>query len=272
MRVFISMDIEGVACVVHSDDGRLEGVEYERARRWMTWEANAAIEGALSAGATEVVVADSHGHMRNLLAEELHEEAQLIRGAPRPLGMMHGVDESFDAVFLVGYHAMEGAKGGILAHTYSGLALYEVKLNDKVLGETGFNAAIAGHYGVPVALVTGDDGLEAEARSILPWAERVVTKWVINFYAARNLSPKMSQRKIREGAQQALARLGEMKPYKFEPPYRLEVKFKRALYADLVEPVPGVERVDGRTIAYSGDDFLEVARMRQLMTTLSRGA
>lgn len=270
MKIFMSVDIEGVACVVHSEEGKLEGVEYERARRWMTWEANAAIEGALTAGATEIVVADSHGHMRNLLADELHEEAQLIRGAPRPLGMMHGIDDSYDAVFFVGYHAMEGAKGGILAHTYSGLALYEVQLNGKVLGETGFNAAIAGYCGVPVALVTGDDGLEAEAKSILPWTERVVTKWVYNFYSARNLTPKMSQRQIREGATQALARLSEMKPFEFKPPYDLQIKFKRALYADMVEVIPGVQRVDGRTVTYTSDDLIEVSRVRQLMTTLSR--
>ena len=134
MRVYISVDMEGIAGVVHWADTKLEGVEYERARHWMTGEANAAIEGALAAGATEVVVNDSHGHMRNLLAEELNPEAWLIRGSPKPGCMMEGLEPGFDAAFLVGYHALAGTGGGVLNHSFSGSAIASMKLNDLLVG------------------------------------------------------------------------------------------------------------------------------------------
>ena len=143
MRVYISVDMEGIAGVVHWADTKLEGVEYERARRWMTGEANAAIEGALAAGATEVVVNDSHGHMRNLLVEELHTEAWLVRGSPKPYCMLEGLEPGFDAVFLVGYHALAGTGGGVLNHSFSGSAIAAMRLNGLLVGEVGFNAALA---------------------------------------------------------------------------------------------------------------------------------
>ena len=151
MQTFISVDIEGVASVIHRDQTKLEGIEYETARRWMTDDANAAIEGALAAGATEIVVADSHGHMRNLLVEELHPSATLIRGALKPLCMLEGLQSQghpqTDAVLLVGYHAMAGTGTGILNHTFSGGAIYRLSLNGLTVGEVGFNAALAGSLG-----------------------------------------------------------------------------------------------------------------------------
>ena len=166
MKVFISADIEGVACVVSVEDGKLQGVEYERAREWMTGEVNAAVEGAFESGATEVVVADSHGHMRNIMAEKLHEDALLVRGSPRPGTMMEGLDESFDAAFLIGYHAMAGTPKGVLAHTYLGSGIYAIRLNGITVGEPGFNTALAGHYNVPVALVSGMIRLKLKCRNL----------------------------------------------------------------------------------------------------------
>ena len=142
MKVFISADIEGVACVVARDDGKLEGVEYERAREWMTGEVNAAIEGAMDAGATEVVVADSHGHMRNIMAEKLHEKALLVRGSPRPGTMVEGLDETFSAAMFIGYHSQAGNPLGVLSHTYLGGTIYQVRINGLALGEPGMNAAV----------------------------------------------------------------------------------------------------------------------------------
>jgi D-amino peptidase len=264
MKVFISVDMEGVACVTHGDHVKLEGPEYEAARRWMTAEANAAIEGALEAGATEVVVADSHGHMRNLLPDELHEDALLVRGSPRPLGMMDGLDESFDAVLFVGYHSMAGTAQGVLAHSYSSKTVYAMRLNGLDVGEPGFNAAIAGHFGVPVALACGDDTVDAEVGELMPWAERVITKWAISPLAARNLTPKASQKRIHEGAKRAIGRLGDMVPLVIESPIRFEVDFMRPIYASLAADVPGVERIGGRTLAYTGADMLDVTRVWRL--------
>jgi D-amino peptidase len=267
MRVYISVDLEGIACVTTTRS--VEG-EYAMARRWMTAEANAAIEVAFERGATEVVVADSHGSMLNLLPDELHEGAILVRGSPRPLAMMEGLDERFDAALLIGYHAMAGAAKGVIAHTYTG-PLYALRLNGILVGESGFNAAIAGHFGVPVALICGDDALESEARALLPWTERVVTKWAISPWAARNLTPKASQKRIREGAGRALDRLSEMQPYVLETPIRFEADFAAPAYLTIGADIPGVERVAGRTLAYTGDDMLAVTRVLRLMLNAAQG-
>ena len=271
MKVYVSVDMEGVACVTHGDHVKLEGIEYEMARKWMTAEANAAIKGAFKAGASEVVVADSHGHMRNLLPDELHEDALLVRGSPRPLTMMQGLDETFDAAFLVGYHSMAGTPQGILAHTYLGRSIYAVRLNGLTVGEPGFNSAIAGHFGVPVALVCGDDTVEAEVGDLMPTTERVVTKWALSTFAARNLTPKASQKRIRQGAKRALARLANMEPLLIEKPIRFEVDFMQPLSAHLAADIPGVERVGGRTLVYTGADMLDVTRIWRLMINASLG-
>ena len=264
MKVFISADIEGVACVVSVEDGKLEGVEYERAREWMTGEVNAAVEGAFESGATEVVVADSHGHMRNIMAEKLHEDVLLVRGSPRPGTMMEGLDESFDAAFLIGYHAMAGTPKGVLAHTYLGSGIYAIRLNGFTVGEPGFNTALAGHYNVPVALVAGDDTVKAEVQEFNPQAENVVTKWALSTYSAKNLTPKASQAKIKAAAKKALSRLPEMKPWKLETPVRLEMDLIRPIYADIASDIPGVEKVGGRTIVFTGENMLEVTKIFRL--------
>ena len=271
MKVYISVDMEGVACVTHPDHTKLEGTEYEMARKWMTAEANAAIEGALEAGATEIIVADSHGHMRNMLPDELHEDALLVRGAPRPLTMMEGLDETCDAAFFVGYHSMAGTAEGVLSHTYIGRSVYALRLNGITVGEPGFNAAIAGHFGVPLALVCGDDTVDAEVGALLPWTERVITKWAISSISARNLTPKASQKRIRQGAKRALGRLSEMKPWTLETPIRFEVNFMAPIYAYLAADVPGVERVNERTLAYTGADMLQITRIWRLMINATLG-
>jgi len=268
MKIYMSVDMEGVAGVTHGDHVKLEGGEYETARKWMTAEANAATEAAFEAGATEVVVADSHGHMRNILPDDLHEKAFLVRGSPRALSMMEGLDETFAAVFFVGYHSMAGEPKGILAHSYSGRVVYSVKLNGVSVGEAGFNAAIAGHLGVPVALASGDDTLDAEIKALMPWAERVVTKWAISPTAARSLTPKMAQQRIHAGAKKALARLAEMRPLTFKPPIRLETSFVRSASAARAADLPGVQRVDGRTLVYEDRNMLGINRAFRLMLNL----
>jgi D-amino peptidase len=270
VKVFISVDMEGIACVTHGDHVKLEGTEYEAARKWMTAETNAAIEGALEAGATEVVVADSHGHMRNLLPDELHEDALLVRGSPRPLIMMEGLDGSFAAAFLIGCHSMAGTAQGILAHSFIGSTVFEIRLNGTPVGEPGFNAAIAGHFGVPVALVCGDDTVDAELRELLPATERVVTKWAISPLAARNLTPKASQKRIQAGARRALERLSQIQPLVMERPVHFEVDFMRPLQTYLAADIPGVEQ-SGRSLAYTGDDMVAVSRIWRLIINAGLG-
>ncbi len=265
MKVFISADIEGVACVVARDDTKLEGQEYERAREWMTGEVNAAIEGCLEAGATEIVVADSHGHMRNIMAEKLHEKALLVRGSPRPGTMAEGLTAETNAAMFIGYHSMAGTAHGVLSHTYLGGTFYQIRLNGKPYGEPGINAALAGHYGVPVVLVAGDDTVKKEVNAIMPWTENVVTKWAISTFSAKNLTPKASQDAIRAGAKNALARMKDMKPLDLGKPVQLDVDFIQAVSADLAGDIPGMSRTGDRSLSYTGKDMLDVIKMIRLI-------
>jgi D-amino peptidase len=265
MKLFISVDMEGIACVTHGDHVKMEGPAYEAARRWMTAETNAAIEGAMDSGVLEIVVADAHGLMRNLLPDELREEAQIVFGTPRPLFQMEGIDDTFDAAFLIGYHARAGDGQGVLAHTHVGKIVHELRLNGEPVTEAAFSAAVAGHFGVPVALVAGDDRLASEIERTHPWIERVVTKWAIGTYSARNLTPKAAQKAIKEAAKRALGRLSEMTITRLEPPIAFEAHFLKALYAQLAADVPGAERIDARGVRYVGEDMVEISRVWRLM-------
>src|SRR5207302_685956 len=162
--------MEGIAGVVHESQtdptNPAHAAEYGRFRRLMTAEANAAIEGALAAGASKIVVNDSHWFMRNLLAEELHQAAELLSGDPKPRSMVEGIDAGFDAALFIGYHARAGTRHAVLDHTYAD-RIHEVRLNGHAVGELGINATLAGVAGVPVALVSGESSLAAEARAPL---------------------------------------------------------------------------------------------------------
>jgi len=271
MRIYISVDMEGVAGVVHEDqtdpiDPRHAG-EYNRFRRLMTSEANAAVEGALAAGATQVLVNDSHWLMRNLLAEELHPAAELLSGGPKLRSMVEGVDLGFDAAMFVGYHAMAGAAHAVIDHTYTSI-VHQVRLNGRPAGELAINAALAGTHGVPVVLVSGDQALAAEARDLLgDGVEAVVVKHAVGRFAARSVSPAESCRRIREGATAALRRRHE--PFVLPPPIRLEVEFALTQMADMAELVPGSVRTGGRTIEYVHEEYWEVFRAWRALYNLA---
>ena len=262
MRVYISVDMEGVAGVVHEDqtnpiDPRHAG-EYNRFRRLMTSEANAAIEGAVTAGASAILVNDSHWLMRNLLAEELHPAAELLSGGPKLLSMVEGIEDGFDAALFIGYHARAGTARAIIDHTYTD-RVHETRLNGRPVGELAINAALAGTYGVPVVLVSGDQALAAEARDLLGEAvEAVVVKQAVGRYAARSVHPSEACKRIREGVAKALGRRHQ--PLRLTSPVTLEVEFELAQMADMAELVPGSARIDGRTLQYRHGDYREVFR------------
>ncbi len=204
MRVYVSVDMEGIAGVVHESQTDPTdpacAVEYGRFRCLMTAEANAAIEGALAAGAKNVVVNDSHWFMRNLLAEELHEAAELVSGDPKPHSMMQGIEAGFDAALFIGYHARAGTRNAILDHTYAD-RIHEVRLNGKPVGELGLNAAFAGAHGVPVALVSGDSALATEAKDLLgDDVAAVVVKQAVSRHAAQSVAPAAACQLIRDGS------------------------------------------------------------------------
>jgi D-amino peptidase len=271
MRVYISVDMEGVAGVVHEDQTdpiqpRHAG-EYNRFRRLMTNEANAAIAGALETGASTVVVNDSHWLMRNLLAEELNPKAELISGGPKRLSMVEGIDAGFDAAMFIGYHARAGTPRATIDHTYTS-RVYECRINGQPVGELALNAAMAGVYGVPVALVSGDQSLAAEARALLgERVETIVVKEAVGRFAARSLAPSVACERIRVGATAALRR--QHLPFTISAPIRLEVDFVVTQMADMAELVPGSTRTTGRTVAYSGDDYREVFRAWRAMYNLA---
>jgi D-amino peptidase len=271
MRVYISVDMEGIAGVVHEDqtdptEPRFSG-EYNRFRRLMTNEANAAIAGALEAGAKAVVVNDSHWLMRNLLAEELNPKAELMSGGPKRLSMVEGIDEGFDAAMFVGYHAMAGTTDATIDHTYTS-RVYQARVNGRPVGELALNAAMAGVYQVPLALVSGDQALAAEAKDLLgAGVETVIVKQAVGRFAARSVAPAVACEKIRAAAATALRR--SHTPFTFGTPIRLEVDFIVSQMADMAELVPGSSRTGGRTVSYAAGDYRDVFRAWRAMYNLA---
>ncbi len=254
MKVLISVDIEGIAGFVSWKQCDAGSPQYRQSIDLMTGEANAAIAGAFDGGATEVVVVDSHGSQRNMSPLEIDQRVRLISGGNKPLSMMQGIDESFDAVFLVGYHAGAGFTGS-LSHTYDGTPSV-VRLNGMQAGEIMVNAAVAGYFGVPVALVTGDTAAMREAQSSLAGVEIAEVKEPISRYSSNNLSPTAAREKIRKAAASALAKIGGMEPFTLEPPIHFNLTFTNVGIADRVCLMPGTRREDPLTVSYESDDYI----------------
>jgi D-amino peptidase len=259
--------MEGVVGTVTSDQLGPSGFEYARFREIMTAEVNAAIEGAREAGATTILVSDSHGNGENLLMERLPQDIELVRSWPRSLGMMEGIDETFDAVFFIGYHAGTSNPRGVRAHTMSSANLTALRLNGRDMPEAGVSAAIAGHFGVPVVMLSGDDAIADEARAILGDLETAVTKRTLGFHAARTLMPEASYALIRETVRTALGRLDDFRPYRLDGPVTLDIGLKNYMPAEVLAYLPDVERVDAHTIRWVGEDMVEVSRFIQFVTT-----
>ncbi|MFH1762704.1 MAG: M55 family metallopeptidase [Gemmatimonadota bacterium] len=266
LKVYISADMEGVVGVVTSDHLGPTGWEYQNARKWLTGEVNAAIGAARAAGATEIVVSDSHGNGENILLDESPRGVRLVRSWPRPLGMMQGIDESFDAVLFIGYHASTTNPEGVRAHTMSSGTLTAIKLNGVAVPEAVINAAIAGHFGVPVVMISGDDAIIAEAQGHLGDIEGAILKWNYGFHSALTVTPEEGQEIIAEKVAAALARVDEFEPYRLEGPIVVEVSFKNYLAAELLAYLSIVDRVDSHTISFTGKDMVEVSKFLGFMT------
>lgn len=264
LKVFISVDMEGLAGFVSDDQGAASGPDYNRFRRLMMEETNAAIDGALEAGATEIVVNDSHGSMRNLLIEDLRAPAELISNNFKPMGMMQGLDETFDAVIFIGYHAKSGSPVGISAHTGSG-TVTDLRINGKSVGEAGMNIYVAGTYNVPVVLISGDQIAIEQAREMVPNIEGAQVKEAINVRAARSLRPEEARRRIRAATTKALKRRAEIKPVKPTLPANFELTYSRSVLAELAANIPTVKRTDVRTITYQASDYVQGYRLLRLL-------
>jgi D-amino peptidase len=266
VKVFISVDMEGIGGVVTAEQLGPTGFEYARFREFMTAEALAAIAGARQGGATQFVVADSHGNEQNLLIERFPADVTIIRGSPRPLGMMEGIDSTFAAAFFIGYHAATTNTRGVRAHTISSATFAAVRINGRPVAESGLNAAIAGYFGVPVALISGDGDAVAELKALNPAAEGAAVKTAISFHAAATMPPETSQALIRTRAQAAMTRLREMKPWVVSGPVQLELTYKNYTPAEMMAYMPGVERVDSHTVRFTGRSILDVSKFMGFAT------
>jgi len=261
VEVFVSIDMEGIAGIAHIRQVMRGTDDYPRSRELMTEEANAAVGGAFDGGATRVVVNDSHGDMTNLLPDLVDPRAELTLGSPKvPDSMMTGFGANFGCALFVGYHAGAGTEGAILDHTYSGRLLYEVRVNGEQWNETDLNAALAGVYDVPVALVTGDDKCCEQARKRLAGLRTVVVKQGIGRHVATSLSPAVAREEIRRAAAEAVRSAGSLEPFRPDPPFVLEADTANTVSAELCALAPGTDRVGPRTVRFETGDFAEAFR------------
>jgi D-amino peptidase len=260
VRVYISVDMEGIAGINHPHPTDPSDRRYPVSVELMVGETNAAIEGALAAGATDILVNDSHWNMYNLLPAELDPAARVLQGEKAwsmVAGALPGADgkPAFDVALFIGYHARAGHPTGTIAHTYTGRPV-ETRLDGRPTGEYGFNALVLGAWGIPVGLVAGDDGLAGEVESWLPWAERVVVKTVDGGHSAISVHPNVARDRVRAGAERAVRRAaaGELELLRVGPPVVIEVDYAKAVVADFAAIVPGAERVGDRGVRYTSDD------------------
>jgi len=260
LKIFISVDMEGVAGTVTGDQLGPEGFEYARFREFMTREVAAAVKAAGEAGATEMLVADSHGNGENLLVELLPADVRVVRSWPRPGNMMGGLDDSFDAALLLGYHSSTDNPRGVRAHTFRSALFTHVAIDGKPISEGSFSAALAGRFGVPVVMVSGDDVMIAELHAQVGDFEAAEVKRSLGFHSANTLTPQASYALIAAKVKAALARRGDFKPYRaFGGPFALEISFKHYLAAEVVAYLPGVERTDAHSIRIRVRDLAEAA-------------
>ncbi len=269
MRVLVSVDMEGIAGVVDGEDVRPGNGEYERHRRQLTAEASAAVRGVHAYDPeAQVLVTEAHGGFRNLLPDLLDRRAELLRGKPKPDGMLAGLAEDTDAVLFIGYHGKAGTPGSVLAHTIHGGVVADVRCDGRSVGELGLNTALAAHRGVPAVLVAGDDTVAAEAAEVAPGMHAVVVKRSLGGAAAALLHPDEACERIEQEVPKALAERDAVRPLRFDGPVLLEVDVLVPYQTERALLVPGIELAGGCTLRYPAPDFPTAYRVIQLITML----
>lgn len=274
MRILIAADMEGISgvtCWEHVTPGH---AEYERFRKVMTAEVNAAIQGAFAGCAKEVVVSDGHWNSGNILIEELDPRARLNCGTPSPFSMVEGVQDGVDGAMFVGYHARAGTANAILDHTWSSKCVANLWVNDLLMGESGLNAAVCGHFNVPVLLVSGDQSVCAEASEMLGPLETVVVKKASGRASASCLALQAAQELIRQTATKAVQRLANHQaplPFRLPEPIRVVVELFYSEMADKAALLPGVKRLDGRRVEIHAANMPEAYRGFRAAVALARG-
>jgi D-amino peptidase len=272
MKLLIAVDMEGITGVVtwnHVDPGH---AEYQRFRRLMTQDVNAAIRGAANGGADEIIVTDGHWNSDNILVEELDRRARLNSGTPSPFSMVQGVDQGVDAAIFIGYHARMGTANAILDHTWSSTRVQNLWLNGRLTGETGLNSALCGHFNVPVLMISGDQSVNREAAEWIPGIENVVVKKASSRWSAELLPPAVTQLMICEAAERVVRNFNAGKhpaPVKIETPVTVSLEFFYSEMADKALLLPGSQRVDGRKIAFSQPDMPSAYQAFRAAVTLA---
>jgi D-amino peptidase len=273
MKILIATDMEGITGVTTWDQVTPGHTEYARFRRLMTQDVNAAVRGAMDAGADEVIIADGHWNGSNILLEELDSRARLNTGSPSPFSMMQGIDESVDGVMFIGYHARNGTPNAILDHTWSSRTVANVWLNDILTGEYGLNAAVAGHFSVPVIMVSGDQTACAQVADLLGDIEMAVVKQATGRFAAESLTPPASQELICMTAVRAIERLAEgdiPDPFVLDIPIRLTVEFFMSDMADRATCIPFTER-DGTRVSLTAQEMASAYNGFRALVMLASG-
>ncbi len=266
LKIYISADMEGVVGAVTGDQLGPSGFEYQRFRTFMTAEVNACIEAAREAEVDEILVSDSHGNGQNLLIERLPDDVMIIRSWPRELGMMEGIDQSFDGAIFLGYHSSTDNMQGVRAHTMSSANITSLKINNLVMPESGINALIAGHFNVPIILVTGDDIAVEETQDLIGDVEGAVVKWAKSFHSAKTLTPNAAYDLIREKTKVAINRIEDFRPFKLETPLTLELSLKNYRPVELLGYLPNVERINSHTIRFVANDIVEISKFLRFVT------
>lgn len=270
MRVLVSVDMEGIASVVHPDDIRPGHREYERYRGQLTAEVNAAVRGVHAYDAdAQVLVTEAHAEFRNLLPEALDRRALLLRGTPKPYGQMAGLTDDIDAVLFIGYHGKAGTADSVMAHTIAGGQIADVRCDGRSLGELGLGIALAAHHGVAPVLVSGDDTVAAEAADVAPGMRRVVVKNAKGARSAALLHPDEACHRIEHAVPEALATRHGVRPLRFDGPVQVDVEVLRPHMAEHALLIPGIERVDGCTLRYAAPDFPTAYQVIDLIAVLA---
>jgi D-amino peptidase len=260
LKVLISVDMEGITGIVsHDECNPKAGDDYQYFRKIMTREANAAVEGALAAGATEIVVRDAHGSGRNIIPDLLHKSARLLRDwSLGPKEMMEGIDETFGAAVFIGYHAGAGKPNANLEHTWSG-RITDLKINGLSLPEAGLNALIAGHFNVPVVFISGDQAVCDQVKGLFGAIESVAVKQGIGA-ATLSLHPEVAAEQIKKGVEKAVQNRAKYKPYKLTPPYKLVLTLKDEKMVDNGQYYPGAKRTGDWELTFESKDLMEVLK------------
>jgi D-amino peptidase len=273
LRVFISVDMEGISGIVNWQQTGSAGLtsEYEDGRRLAASDLNAAIEGVLEAGVDDIVVRDAHARKTNIKAMDVNRAASLVRGYPRPYGPMGGFTGDYDAVLYVGYHARAGTSRAVLAHTWSN-SIESIKMNDLEVGEAGLGILLAGYHDIPVIFVSGDDAVAREARELVPSITMAIVKYGEGWSSARCLPPQDTHQLIKEKSREAIENIERVEPLKLEPPIKVEVTLTHVRLADQVDVLPIFERFGGKTFKGVFDTIPEAYRAARTINQLTRGS